>query len=278
MKKIVLANGLAALLASVSFPGVFDPGKPGWKKDADGKLVADENGNPIFIQANGTEGTIDGNTISRLNREAQTNREKAEDLEKKLKVFEGLDPVQAREAFDKLSKIDQKKLIDSGEIEKVKDEIGKGFTIQLAAKDEENKGLRNELNNMKIGSVFSSSQFIKDRIAIPIDMFRPAFEKYFKISETGDVHAVDDNGARLYSEKRIGEFATTEEALEQLVNKYAHKETILKANNNSGSGGGNGGNRGTGSTVSRADMDKMNPVQRAEVAAKANAGTVQIVD
>jgi hypothetical protein len=78
---------LLATAAIVAFPLAFE-NKPGWKMDGD-KLALDASGNPIFIKADGTETSVAGDTISRLNGEAKTHRERAEAAETKLETFKG---------------------------------------------------------------------------------------------------------------------------------------------------------------------------------------------
>ena len=105
------------------------------KLDANGNVVVSD-GKPVFIADDGKEIAFDvvgtQATISRLNGEAKSHRERAEAAEKSLKSFEGIaDPVAAIKALDTVSNLDAKKLIDAGEVEKVKGEITKAFEAKL---------------------------------------------------------------------------------------------------------------------------------------------------
>lgn len=258
-------------------PVAFNNGN-GWKKDDDGKLVIDDKGNPIYVGSDGKEQSVAGDTISRLNGEAKTHREAKEDFERKLAAYEGIDPVEAKKAFDTLSKVDQKKLIDAGEVEKVREEISKGFTAQLAEKDKEIVNLTGNLNGMTLKTAFNASKFVQEKIGVPVEMFRETFAKNFKV-ENGKIVPYDQSGNKIYSKQKMGEIADVDEALEIMVDVYPYKDNILKADNQSGSGNqGGGGGRGNGRRVSRSDFEKMTPVQQTETAALAGKGEVTITD
>lgn len=259
------------LLTSAAFANA------GWKLDADGKIEM-KDGNPVWIDANGGEATLNGDTITRLNGEAATLRKRAETAEGKLTAFKDLDPEVARKAVETVSKLDAKKLIDAGEVDKVKEQISQQFTTQIQEKDNALKSLQSQYDGERINNLFAASEFVRDRIAVPTDMFKDSFGKNFKI-EDGKIVAYDRAGNRIMSKKNVGDFADPSEALELLVEQHPQKDVILKADTGNGSGStGNGGNRGGGRIVRTADFDKMLPQQQAEIAAKAGKGELQIVD
>ena len=261
----------------LAFPIAFD-NKPGWKVDADGNLEKDDKGNPIYIANDGKEQSVAGDTISRLNGEAKTHREAKEAAEAKLEKYKDLDPVKAAEAIETLKKIDQKTLIDAGEVEKVREEISKGFTEQLNAIKTENETLKGNLNGMTLETAFAASKFVKEKIGVPAEMFQATFAKNFKV-ENGKVVPYDQTGNKVYSKKNMGEVASVDEALEIMVEAYPYKDSILKADDQSGSGNeGGGGGRGSGRTIKLADFNKMTPAQQSETAALAGKGEVNIVD
>lgn len=266
----------AALLATAA-AAAFESGKAGWKMDGD-KIATDANGNPIYLKEDGSEQAVEGNTISRLNAEAKQHRERAEKAEAAAKPFEGLDPAKAREAIDKLGKIDQKTLIDAGEVDRVKAEIAQQYQGQLDEAKTTNSTLQSRVDQLTIGSAFASSEFIANRIAVPREMFEATFGKNFKV-EDGKVVPYDASGNKIYSKKTMGEIAGIDEAFEIMVDGYAHKDSILRAPDKGGSGsGGQGGNRGGGRVVRRADFEAMTPVDQATVAGQAAKGEVVIAD
>lgn len=268
---------LALALRVTGMPCAYDPGGTGWKKDADGKLLTNEAGDPIYVNSSGQEVSLGTDTVARLNKEAQTNRERAEAAENKLKTFEGIDPNKAREAFDALSKIDQKKLIDAGEVDKVRGEVSKIFEAQIAERDKVNAELNSRVESMTRNNAFRSSKFIADQIAVPSDMLQATFGDRFKV-EGDKLVPYGADGQKLNSKKRAGEVADFDEALEIIIESYPHKDHILKGGNHGGSGGGNGGQTGTGRIVRRDNFQKMSPGDQAATAAAAAKGELTIAD
>jgi hypothetical protein len=245
-----------------------------WKTDANGVLEL-KDGNPIFVNSAGQEQIVGGDTISRLNGEAKTNRERAEKAEGDLKVFAGLDPVKAKEALELVGKLDQKKLIDAGEVDRVRKEIQDQYSAQIAEKDKGMSDLQAKLDNSYISDVFKSSKFLNESLAVPKDFVEAAYRNNFKVEE-GKVVSYGKDGNKIYSKTRLGELADTEEALQILIESHAAKETILKANVGNGTGNnGNGGNQGKSATIKRADYDKLPGAEQAAIATK---GETKIID
>lgn len=273
MHKISFFNVLAAAHHARAFDN-----KTGWKLDADGHVVM-LNGNPVYIGADGKEGVIEHSTISRLNGEAKSHRERAEAAETKLKAFEGItDPAAAVAALDTLSKIDQKKLIDAGEVDKVRDEISKGFAAQIAERDKKITDQGGTINNMLLSNAFGNSEFVRNRIAVPAEMFQATFGKNFQIKD-GKIIPHGPDGNPLYSKKSLGNVADFDEAIEMLVEGYAGKDAILKAGGQSGSGNdGRGGGNGSGRRVTRDEFSKLGAAEQAATAAAVGKGEVTIVD
>lgn len=255
-----------------------------FKTTADGQIATtDVNGVklPVFIHADGKEAPFDADstlgTISRLNGEAKSHREKAEAALSSLKAFEGItDPAAAIKALNTVKGLDDKKLIDAGEAQRVRDEAIKSVQAQFEPVVKERDTLKGELYAEKIGGSFARSKFIADKVAIPADMVQAAFGRHFGI-EGGKIVAKDANGNQLFSRTRHGEPADFDEALELLVEAYPHKGSILKGSNASGGGASSsGGGGGSGKTkISREQFQALSP---AEQRAKATDKNVEIVD
>lgn len=216
----------------------------------EGKTYAEvnEQGLPLYIHDDGKEVAHDAPqtvaTISRLNGEAKTNRERYETAETTLKAFEGIeDPSAAKKALETLKNFDDKKLVDAGEVEKVKAEAIKAVEDKYAPIVQERDAFQSQLHNELIGGGFARSKFIQDNIAVPVDMIQATFGKSFQI-EGGKVVAVGADGQKIYSRARPGEVADFDEALEVLVDGYQHKDSILNGNRSGGGGfQNNGGNK-----------------------------------
>ena len=219
------------------------------------KLKLDENGNvvvqdgkPVYVYDDGKEVAYDVPAavakIGSLNAEAKQHREAKEAAEAKLKAFDGIENAEAaKKALETVKNLDDKKLIDAGEAEKVKAEVVKQYELKLAEKDAEITKAQNALHSEVIGGAFARSQFILDKMAIPADMVQAYFGKHFTY-ENGKVIAKDALGNQIFSRKVPGEAADFDEAIEQIVSNYPQKEYILKASGNSGSG--SGGSSGEG--------------------------------
>lgn len=249
----------------------------GWKFDDAGNIIV-KDGNPVYINTNGDEQTVSVDTIANLNREARDNRLAKEEALDKLKVFEGIDPVKAREALDAFNKIDSNKLIEAGKVDELKAQITSQFQTQIDEKTKALSELQGKYENMIIDNVFANSDFIRNNVAVPRDMFEAKFRNNFKV-ENGQVTVYDNNGNRLYSKEKAGEYATPEEALQILTESHPQRDSILRANagngtGSSGAGGGNGGSR----YMQRGVFEKLSPQQQLEYAKKMANGEITLTD
>lgn len=237
-----------------------------------------QDGKPVYLAEDGKSIAFDApatkDTISRLNREAQTHREAKEAAEAKLKAFDGLeDPEKARKALETIKNLDDKKLIDAGEVEKVKQEAKAAFDEQLKAQDkkykpvvEERDSLKNQLQQERLGAAFGRSKFIQEKLAIPVDLAQARFGNNFYI-EDGKIRAKGADGNLVYSRANPGNPAEFDEALEILVDAYPYRDNILKGSGASGGGaGGSSGGGGGKRQVTRAQFDAMDAADKVKAA------------
>lgn len=252
------------------------------KLDDQGHAVL-QDGKPVYVHDDGKEVAFDApgtvTTISRLNGEAKAHRERAEAAEKSIKAFEGItDPAAAIKALETVSNLDQKKLVDAGEIEKVKSEISKAFQAQLDESTSRASGLEKQLYEERIGGEFGRSKFISEKLAIPGDLVQSRFGSAFKI-EDGKTVAYDQHGNKIFSRARPGEVADFDEAMEVLVEHYPHRDSILKAGGGSGGGSQQSGQQGTGGkSYTRDQFAAMSPAQQADIGKQVSGGAVTITD
>lgn len=234
------------------------------KLDDQGHAVL-QDGKPVYVHDDGKEVAFDAvstvATITRLNTEAKTHREGKEAAERALKAFDGIeDGAAAKKALDIVSKLDQKKLVDAGEIDTVRNEISKAFQAQLDEVGTKAATFEKQLYEEKIGGAFSRSKYIGEKLAIPADLVQSRFGSAFKI-EDGKTVAYDNHGNKIFSRARPGEIADFDEAIETLVEQYPHRDHILKGTGASGSGASNnGGNGGNGKkSLNRSQFDALDP-------------------
>lgn len=272
---------LLTALMTTAAPRAFET-RSGWKMDGD-KLALDGDGNPIFINAGGQEQSVKGDTITNLNAEAKSHRTAKEKAEADLKKYEVngklIDPAAATKAIETVSKIDAKTLIDAGEVDRVREQIKGEFTEQLNEKDKALAAVSGENTQLKIARTFDGSDFVRDKIAVPRDMFEATFGKNIKVGEKGEIEFYGRDGNRLLSKTNAGEYAKGDEAFELLVDQHPQKDAIIKAQQQGGTGNdGQGGQRGTGRTMKRAEFDALDPVTQANHAGAMGKGELTIVD
>lgn len=214
--------------------------------EVDGKQYAEiQDGKPVYVEDDGAEVAFDApgtrSTITRLNSEAKDNRLRAKAAEDAMKAFEGIDdPAAAKKALETMANLDAKKLVDAGEIEKVKGEISKAFQTQLDEANGKAQTFEQQLYAEKIGGSFARSKYIADKLAVPADMVQATFGQSLKI-EDGKVVAYDAQGQKIFSRSRPGELADFDEAIETLVSQYPHRDHILKSSTATGGGAPHGG-------------------------------------
>lgn len=207
-----------------------------------------KDGHPVYVHDDGKEIPFDAAgtvaTITRLNGEAKSNRERAEKAETSLKTFEPItDVAAALSAIETVGKIKDKKLIESGEVDRVREAAKKAFDDQLAPIVTERDTLKAALVTEKVGGSFARSKMIADKLAIPADLVQARFGNAFKL-EGDAVVAYDSAGNKLFSRAKPGEVASFDEALEILIDAYPYKDSIMKGAGASGGGAGGGGGGG----------------------------------
>lgn len=236
------------------------------KLDESGHVVV-QDGKPVYVHDDGKEIPFDAaatvQTISRLNGEAKGHRERAERAEEGLKAFEGIeDAAAARKALDVIKNLDAKKLVDAGEVEKVKAEAIKAVEDKYSPIVKERDRLQASLISEKIGGSFARSKLVADKLAIPADMVQARFGEQFKL-EGDAVVAYDKSGNKLYSRSKPGEVADFDEALDIIIEQYPHRDHILKSSGASGSGAqGGAGSGGNNKAMPRAQFDSLAPQQK----------------
>jgi hypothetical protein len=239
------------------------------KLDAAGHVEV-QDGKPVYIHDDGSEHPFDAAatvaTIKTRNAEAKTNRERAEAAEATLKTFAGIDdPAAALKAIETVKGYDSSKSKDADEFNRRLADSNKTWQEKLEAANKATGEVQQQLHGEIVGGNFARSKYIAEKLAVPVDMVQATFGKHFKVAD-GKLVAVDAAGNTLVSKANPGANATFDEALELLVGGYPHKESILKADNKSGSGAPvnqGGGKTGT-KTISRPTWDALDPVARAE--------------
>lgn len=233
------------------------------KLDADGKPVF-KDGLPVFVNDDGSELAIDVKalhaSVARLNSEAKTHRERAEAAEGNLAKFVGIEDVEAaKKALNIVKNLDDKKLVDAGKVDEIKNALNKEWEAKLKEATEAREKLNAQLIEEKIGGAFARSTYIGEKLAVPADMVRATFGSHFAI-EDNKIVAKGRDGNRVFSRANPGEHADFEEALGILVEAYPHRDSILKSAMKPGAGGSGGGGQGGGAkSISRKEFSALPP-------------------
>lgn len=227
--------------------------------DANGNVVL-RNGKPVYVHDDGTEVEFDApaavSKITALNNEAKGHRLEAKEAKEKLASFDGIEDAEvARKALETVKNLDQKKLIDAGEVEKVKKEVATVYEGRLAEKDKVISEKDGYIYKLEVSNRFTASPFIAEKTTLPPDLAEAYFGKHFKVEDGKTVAYIGDD--KVYSRKNPGELAEFEEAIEQIVDKYPMKDRILKGKTGSGSD-----TRQRGQDTRTGDKDNLTPVQK----------------
>lgn len=209
------------------------------------EVAAMKDGKPIFVDDSGQDIAVDVphmfTKISSLNAENKTHREAAEAANSKLASYNNVDPVAAIRALETVSNLDSKKLIDAGEVEKVKLQVASVYEEKLKKVTDESAAAvaakDSQIYNLVVSNEFAKSPLIngdKSLITLPPDIAEAIFGKHFKIEDGKMVAYLGEE--KIFSKERAGELANFDEALGVIINKYPMKERILRGTGASGGG------------------------------------------
>jgi hypothetical protein len=249
------------------------------------QLKIDENGNavvrdghPIYVDSDGAELVIDvPSTLSKLaaaNAEAKERRLKITELEKEkdeyVQKYSKIENVGvALKALETVKNLDDKSLVDAGQMDILKAEMANTYNEKEAALkkgwgekekvyDDALKEKEDTIYNLLVTSKFSTSPFVTEKLVLPSDIAANTFGHNFRVEGEGkNLRVVGyHNGEKIHSRTRYGDEATFDEAMEFIVDKYSQKDRILKSSGTSGSGASGNASGGAGpKTIPRSDKE-----------------------
>ena len=236
--------------------------------EIEGKTYAevDDKNRPVYTLEGGTEQGYDGEALfeqaNKFQEEKDTRQTENDELKARLQPFEGMDPEETKKAVQTVKDLDTKKLIDAGEVEKVRIEVAQGveakFKPKLEEAQEQNKKLQSSLSIAMIDGGFARSKYIPEKMASPPGMVREMFRNRFEIRD-GNVVGLTPEGSPISSLETPGKEAEFDEALQIMVEKSPYRDNLLKgAGGGGGSGapGSGGGGGGGGQTITIAEFNK----------------------
>lgn len=227
-----------------------------WKLDENGALVVTD-GNPVWIYEAGPEKDKEAvvefgktlNTISNLTKESIARKDKLNELKQVIAPLEaaGVDNIgeyleKSKAALETVANLNDKEILEVGQVEKIKASITDGFTRQIdgiktasekALKDAQDKLAAKDasIKNLVIKGAFDASEFLKDKTFLLPDFAYAQMGSRFDVEEVDGRFvgfARDNEGNKLMSIQRPGEVASPMEAIEILVNEHPQKDRILK--------------------------------------------------
>lgn len=242
------------------------------------KLKFDENGAavivekegvhlPIYIDDDGKEIDVDVANlfvkVAELSSEAKTRRQEKNALQEQLELFKGIEDLgvwkeNADKAIETVKNYDDKKLVDAGKVEQVKQSVIEAKDEEIRQVQESFKGKILEQNKvierkdaqiyeLAISNKFSQSPLFNGpgrKYNIPADMAEAKFSRQIKLEEgkDGKLREVGYkiNGEPIYSRKNPGELAFFDEFMPDIIDEYPKKDEIIETTGGSGSGGGSG--------------------------------------
>lgn len=201
-----------------------------------------ENGQAVEYLILDVEGVVER---SRLDEFRTNNIELQKKLTEMTELFEGIDPVQARELVKIKDKLDSKKLVDSGKLDEAVDlrvqDMKKEHTKALAKITEENARLLEHLSRVEIqqATVTAGTKFGLRSTAV-LDLTARA-GRIFKL-ENGKPVAKGEDGKAIYGKDGV-EGLTIAEWVEKQVVEAPH---LFEPNSGGGAQGGGAGGSGGG--------------------------------
>lgn len=230
-------------------------------KTEDGNIKVGEGGNPLVQEEGGEPYELDAmhlkSKVNELNEEAKKHRLTAKEAQEQLEQFQGIDdPKKAREALKTVQNLEDKKLIDAGEAEKLKQQVQEEYEQKIQGYEQSLSERDQQIHKLVVSNAFANSKTINEKTILPPDVAEAYFGRHFQV-ENGQAVAYDDNGKPIHSREKPGEPAPFDEALDYLVENHPQRDRLIKGNpGGSGSPPGGGSPGGGGEAMSRQDFIK----------------------
>lgn len=241
-----------------SLDGLSDDIKSLYVQKDDGKFHLDVEG---------------GEDISGLKANYQKLLDEKKKLQDRYKAYDDIDPAKAKEALDKLRKIEEKELLDAGEVDKVVEKrvelMRQDHQSQIQKMTEAQDALTQE--NAKLKSRLSEAVIergILDAVNAVGQPRKEALEdivargvKTWKLDDQGKPIPLKADGTTIYG--KDGKLPMTmQEWAESLLESAPH--LWLPSSGGGARGGLNRGNKG--GDLSREEVAKLTPIEKAKLA------------
>lgn len=265
------------------------PDVKSWKlKTTEEGHVELKDGLPVWIDPEGQELNLNApdmyGKILDLGKESKKHREKVEELQTTLKIFEDVEDLpkwveDAKIAMETVANFNEKEWLEVDKVNNLKKDMKDAFDQQLA---DANKSFGLKENDYKeklsakdahirklmVSNKFATSPWFvgENRKTILAPEFAEAYYgKFFKVEEnskTGEISLVAyyPNQEQVYSKKNPGELASFDEAIGLLIESDPKKDQILRSQ---GGGSGAGDGVGGGEESNGDEMSKLQQMYKA---------------
>ena len=256
-------------------------------------ITTDDSGRPM-VDDDATEDAafaLDGlhlySQIPTLNNECKALRIKQEESDKRIAEYEkvvGKDEdalKRTKEALVKVKTFGEKEMIESGEVEKLKETLLKvesdkynELQVQMQAMIDERDVtigiMQKDIYGATVRNKFQQCGYFNGedkKSTLDAEVAEAYFSKNFKVEKQNDLTVVvgyDDKGTKIYSKSKGGQPADFDECIAYLIENSGKKETLLyPSSGGSAPGGGGPGKINKGNAGMTAEqLQKMDPGAR----------------
>lgn len=238
-----------------------------WKTDDNGTMVLTD-GNPVWIEEDGTEKTVNysamADSLRKANREAAERKAALRELEPLKAAVEGIEDLPgfvktAKKNAELVAAMDAKAKQGEEDMQARIAAALKPVQDKLAESENARAELTSRYNAEKIGNAFAGSKYAAEKLQSAA-LARELFARNFTV-EDGELVARSATGEPLYNGE--GKPANFDEALAQLVAASPYQSMLVKGSTANGSGANPGTSNVHGyKTMSRGDFDKLNPAEK----------------
>lgn len=160
-------------------------------------------------------------------------------LEAKLKAFEGIDPEAVRKLLGEQKNAEDAKLAAEGNWDRLKsrmaEEHGKEVDLlkaQMAALQGDFSKATGTINDLSIGSKFSTSTFIADELTLTPSIARVVYASHFDLSESGEVVGYDKPRGEANRTALVDQYGSPvgfDDAFRKIIMANPEKDHLLKS-------------------------------------------------
>ncbi len=225
------------------------------KKDAEGHVVVDEDDRITYVDHDGEEINLDWQhaigKVTEVSWKLDKATARAKKAEEAAEYFDGIDLEQARNAIRTVANLEDKKLIEAGEVDKLKAEWheqlqtldrdrSEAHAEVLADRDKSLTEKDGQIRKLTISNAFRSSVWLNQNVLPYLrgETAEKVWGSHFRV-ENGDMVPYKDAETKLYSKEKPGEQPDFEEAIQLIVLADPRKEDCLISSHAGGDDDGN---------------------------------------